>query len=136
MQIAEAVAPIKPLWLEDPLPVDYRDSWKRLVATSPVPICTGENLSRRQASKDFIWNQGCDILNPDLAQPRRLPRNQAHRRHGGPLRPPHVVPTTPPVGHLDGWISSWLLDQPYMEQGHIRVNDRPGYRREVVGLTP
>ena len=66
IQIAEAVAPMKPLWLEDPLPVDYSESWKRLVASSRVPICTGENLERRQGFKDFIINQGADILNPDL----------------------------------------------------------------------
>src|SRR3984957_3592529 len=44
IQPAEAVAPIKPLWLEDPLPVDYSESWRRLCASSRVPICTGENL--------------------------------------------------------------------------------------------
>jgi L-alanine-DL-glutamate epimerase-like enolase superfamily enzyme len=52
--------------LEDPLPSDYSDSWKRLVAASKVPICTGENLARRQGVKDFILNQACDVLHPDL----------------------------------------------------------------------
>jgi L-alanine-DL-glutamate epimerase-like enolase superfamily enzyme len=66
LQLAEAVAPIKPLWLEDPLTVDYSESWKRLCERSPVPICTGENLERRAGFKDFIIYQGCDILNPDL----------------------------------------------------------------------
>ena len=66
IQIAEAVEPIRPLWLEDPMPVEYTESWRRLVASSKVPICTGENLSRRQGFKDFIINQGCDILHPDL----------------------------------------------------------------------
>lgn len=66
IQLAEAVEPVKPVWLEDALPVDYSDSWKRLTAASRVPICTGENLSRRQQFKDFLVNQGCDILHPDL----------------------------------------------------------------------
>jgi L-alanine-DL-glutamate epimerase-like enolase superfamily enzyme len=66
IQLAEAVEPIRPLWLEDPLPPDYAESWKRLVAASKVPICTGENLARRHGFKDFIINQGCDILHPDL----------------------------------------------------------------------
>ena len=26
----------------------------------------GENLARREGFKDFIMNQGCDILHPDL----------------------------------------------------------------------
>ena len=66
IQLAEAVEPIKPLWLEDPLPPDYAESWRRLAAAAKVPICTGENLARRQGFKDFIINQGCDILHPDL----------------------------------------------------------------------
>jgi hypothetical protein len=66
IQLAQAVESIKPLWLEDPLAVDYSDSWKRLVASSNVPICTGENLARHEGFKDFILNQGCDILHPDL----------------------------------------------------------------------
>ena len=66
IQLAQAVESIKPLWLEDPLTVEYSDSWKRLVASSNVPICTGENLARREGFKDFILNHGCDILHPDL----------------------------------------------------------------------
>jgi L-alanine-DL-glutamate epimerase-like enolase superfamily enzyme len=66
LQIAEAVAPIKPMWLEDPLGVDYSESWKRVTEQSPVPICMGENLARRQGFKDFIINSACDLINPDL----------------------------------------------------------------------
>lgn len=66
VQLSEAVESIRPLWLEDPLPPEYSESWKRLTATSRVPICTGENLARRHGFKDFIVNSGCDILHPDL----------------------------------------------------------------------
>ena len=66
IQFAEAIESIRPVWLEDPLPPEYSDSWKRLCASSRVPICTGENLTRRQGFKDFIIYQGCDILHPDL----------------------------------------------------------------------
>jgi L-alanine-DL-glutamate epimerase-like enolase superfamily enzyme len=66
IQLSEAIEGIRPVWLEDPLPPDYSDSWKRLVAASKVPICMGENLVRRQGFKDFIINQACDILHPDL----------------------------------------------------------------------
>src|SRR5437016_4491221 len=38
IQLAQAVESIKPVWLEDPLPVDYSESWKRLAASSSVPI--------------------------------------------------------------------------------------------------
>lgn len=66
IQLAEAVAPMRPLFLEDPLPVPYSESWRRLVAASGVPILTGENWMRRSEALPFIINNGCDILHPDL----------------------------------------------------------------------
>jgi L-alanine-DL-glutamate epimerase-like enolase superfamily enzyme len=66
IQLAEAVEPIRPLFLEDPLPVAYSESWRRLVAASRVPILTGENWMRRNEALPFVINHGCDILHPDL----------------------------------------------------------------------
>src|SRR5260370_41700445 len=75
IQIADAVESSRPLWLEDPLPVDYSESWRRLCTSSPVPILTGENLARREGFKDFIVNQGGDIVNPDLRNSGGFPQN-------------------------------------------------------------
>lgn len=66
LELARAVAPIKPLWLEDPMPPDFSDAWVRLTRESPVPICTGENLARRHGFKDFIARGGCDIVQLDV----------------------------------------------------------------------
>jgi L-alanine-DL-glutamate epimerase-like enolase superfamily enzyme len=149
IQIAEAVAAIKPLWLEDPLPVDYSESWKRLVAASRVPICTGENLERRQGFKDFIIHQGADILNPDLrnsggfletkriadmADVFGLPvcnHNTGSQLHtwatcqwAGAIRDYMTCETVTGQG---GWMDQLLaLDGPYIERGFVRVNDKPG----------
>jgi L-alanine-DL-glutamate epimerase-like enolase superfamily enzyme len=149
IQIAEAVAPIKPLWLEDPLPVDYSESWKRLVASSRVPICTGENLERRQGFKDFIINQGADILNPDLrnsggfletkriadmADVFGLPlcnHNTGSQLHtwatcqwAGAIRDYMTCETVTGQG---GWLDQLLaLDGPYVQRGFVRISDKPG----------
>jgi L-alanine-DL-glutamate epimerase-like enolase superfamily enzyme len=66
IQYAEAVEAMKPVWLEDPLPVQYSESWRQLCAASRVPICTGENWMRRAEALPFVVNRGCDILHPDL----------------------------------------------------------------------
>ena len=153
IQIAEAVAPMKPMWLEDPLQVDYSDSWKRLVASSKVPICMGENLARRQGFKDFILNQGCDIINPDLRnsggflETKRIAdmadifglpmstHNTASQLHtysnaqwASSIRDYLVTETVTGKGD---WMDELLvLEGPYIQNGFIRVNDRPG-----LGLT-
>lgn len=66
IQLAKTIEPIKPLWLEDPLPVEFNGSWTRLVNSTTVPILTGENLGRRQDFKDFIVNHACDIVQLDV----------------------------------------------------------------------
>jgi L-alanine-DL-glutamate epimerase-like enolase superfamily enzyme len=154
IQLAKAVEPMKPLWLEDPLLVDYSSSWQRLVESSNVPICTGENLERREGFKDFIVNQGCDIVQPDL------------RNSGGFLETKRIADMAavyglPMASHNTGsqlftwatcqWAASirdyvgcetvtgqggWmdqllLLDGPYIQHGHLRVTDKPGLGVEL-----
>jgi L-alanine-DL-glutamate epimerase-like enolase superfamily enzyme len=154
IQIAEAVESIKPTWLEDPLTVEYSESWRRLCASSRVPICAGENLARRQGFKDFIIYQGCDILHPDL------------RNSGGFLETKRIADMAdvfglPMATHNTGsqlntwatcqWAGSirdfmacetvtgkgdWmdqvlLLDGPYIENGFIRITEKPGLGVEL-----
>lgn len=149
IQIADAIESIKPVWLEDPLTVDYTESWKRLTASTKVPICMGENLARREGFKDFILNQGCDILHPDL------------RNSGGLLETKRIADLAhmfgmPLANHNTGsqvntyvsaqWAASirdymsletvtgqgtWMdqvlmLDGPYIKDGFIQVSDKPG----------
>ena len=149
IQIADAIESIKPLYLEDPLPVDYTDSWKRLCESTKVPICMGENLARREGFKDFIINGGADILHPDL------------RNSGGFLETKRIADLAhifgiPIACHNTGsqvntyatcqWAASirdymscetvtgeggWMdqvlvLDGPYIKDGFIQVSDKPG----------
>jgi L-alanine-DL-glutamate epimerase-like enolase superfamily enzyme len=154
IQIADAVESSKPVWLEDALPVDYSESWKRLCAASKVPICMGENLTRREGFKDFILNQACDILHPDL------------RNSGGFLETKRIADMAhvfglPMANHNTGsqvytyaavqWAASirdyisletitgeggWmdqvlLLDGPYIKDGFVQVSDKPGLGIEL-----
>ncbi len=65
--IAKAIAPSKVLWLEDPLPPHYSDSWKALKQQSPVPIMNGEKVEMPKGFLPFLQNQAVDIIHPDLA---------------------------------------------------------------------
>jgi L-alanine-DL-glutamate epimerase-like enolase superfamily enzyme len=149
IQIADAIESIKPVWLEDPLPVDYSDSWKRLCESSKVPICMGENLSRREGFKDFILNQGADILHPDLRnsggflETKRiadfahifgLPManhntgsqvcTYASAQWAASIRDYMALETVTGEG---GWMDQVLtLDGPYIKDGFIQVTNKPG----------
>jgi L-alanine-DL-glutamate epimerase-like enolase superfamily enzyme len=154
IQLAEAVAPIHPLWLEDPMPVAYSESWRRLVAASPVPIATGENWMRRQEALPFVEFNGCDILHPDL------------RNSGGFLETKRMadladVFSLPMANHNTGcivntmatiqwaaavrdylacetvlfkgdWMDDVILhDGPLAEKGFVKVPDKPGLGIEL-----
>jgi L-alanine-DL-glutamate epimerase-like enolase superfamily enzyme len=66
LELARAVAPIKPRWLEDPMPPAYSESWRKLTQESPVPILTGENLYTREGFAPFILNQGVHKVQIDI----------------------------------------------------------------------
>lgn len=154
IQLAEAVESVKPLWLEDPMPPDFSQAWVRLAAVSKVPIGTGENLARRQGFKDYILNQGCDIVQLDV------------RNNGGLLESKKVADLAelfelPLAAHNTGstvntmatvqWAASvrdflaaetligrrnWLDDLilhegPVVSQGHIAVPQKPGLGIEL-----
>ncbi|MBI3666771.1 MAG: mandelate racemase/muconate lactonizing enzyme family protein [Acidobacteria bacterium] len=65
--IARAVEPIRPLWLEDALPVAYSDSWLALKRAARVPILTGEKLELPKQFLPFLQNEAVDVIHPDLA---------------------------------------------------------------------
>jgi L-alanine-DL-glutamate epimerase-like enolase superfamily enzyme len=149
IQIADAVESIKPLYLEDPLPVDYTDSWRRLCESTKVPICMGENLARREGFKDFILNGGADILHPDLRnsggflETKRI-ADLAHI-YGIPMATHntgsqvHTYATCQWAAAIrdymscetvtgeGGWMDQVLMiDGPYIKDGFVQVTDKPG----------
>jgi L-alanine-DL-glutamate epimerase-like enolase superfamily enzyme len=66
IQVAQAVEPIKPLFLEDPIAPAYSDAWMALRRTTRLPIMTGENIELPEGALPFIQNQAVDCLQPDL----------------------------------------------------------------------
>ena len=67
LRMAHAVAPIKPWWFEDPLPIGYNEQWIKLTDRSPVPILTGENLYTRDDFRPFIVNGGVNKIEIDVS---------------------------------------------------------------------
>lgn len=65
--ISEAVQNVKPLWVEDALPVMYSDAWKAYKLASKVRVMTGEKLELLNEFLPFLTNGAADVLHPDLA---------------------------------------------------------------------
>jgi galactonate dehydratase len=66
IRVAEAVEPIKPLFLEDPVAPGFSESWMALRRSSRIPLMTGENIELAEQALPFLQNQAVDILQPDI----------------------------------------------------------------------
>ena len=67
IKFARAIEPIDPWWLEDPMPIEYVNTWVKLTEASPVPILCGENLYTRHEFLPFIINQGVHMIAIDIS---------------------------------------------------------------------
>lgn len=67
LALAKAMEPIRPWWIEDPMPIEYVDTWAKLTAASPVPILCGENLYTRSDFLPFITNQAVHMIEIDIS---------------------------------------------------------------------
>lgn len=66
IRLAQELALLKLLWLEDPTPPDNVEALKRVTDNSPVPICSGENHYTRHGLRSMITTQAADIVQPDI----------------------------------------------------------------------
>jgi len=154
IQLAEAVAPIKPLWLEDPMPPDFSNAWVELTRTSKVPILTGENLARRQGFVDFVVNKGLHIAQLDVRNTGGL----LESKKIADLADMHLIPmcahdtgsivcnfatvqwacavrdflgAETVIGN-GGWMDDLIVHEgPVVKDGHIALPARPGLGIEL-----
>ena len=65
--IAKAVAPMNPLWMEDPLNPVFSEGWVALRRSTNLTLLTGEKLELTRGFRPFLDSQVVDIVHPDLA---------------------------------------------------------------------
>jgi galactonate dehydratase len=66
-QLAKALEPHKPLFIEEPLLVEHPEGLKQLSNLTTTPIALGERLYHRWDAKRFLEEGMIDILQPDIA---------------------------------------------------------------------
>jgi len=73
-RLREAIYAVKAMeqsniyWLEEPLPAEDLNGFRRLTEQSPVRIATGEEESGRLAFKRLIEETGIDVVQPDMSR--------------------------------------------------------------------
>lgn len=152
LEFAEAMAPHRPLLLEEPVKVGSVQALAEVSAKSPIPIATGEKLFHLRDFSPLIEARACAYLQPDVchafgitglveigraaqaAQMQMAPHNA-----GGPLSlaatltADAVTPNFLIQELVDVWFQrfgNYVEHDWQIADGHINVSDAPG-----LGLT-
>lgn len=67
IRMGKALQPFSLAWLEDLIPWQYVDLWKRITDAIDLPTCTGEDIYLKEGFADLCRNRAVDVIHPDLA---------------------------------------------------------------------
>jgi galactonate dehydratase len=66
IELARAVAPYRPMFIEEPVLREIHGASAEVAAKSPVPLATGEGLLHRYEFKELLDAKGAAIIQPDV----------------------------------------------------------------------
>ena len=66
-QLARALEPYRPLFIEEPLLCEHPEAIRQLSDHTTIPIAFGERLYTRWDAKRFLEDASVDVLQPDIA---------------------------------------------------------------------
>ncbi|GAA4623487.1 galactarate dehydratase [Actinoallomurus vinaceus] len=146
VQLGNALAPMDPLFLEEPIRPEHFASWGRLRGELQVPLATGESLYSPHEFLQLLTHGGADIVQPDIcvvggvSQMRRIATiaetfNVMLAPHNpmGPLATAHNVHFAAACSNFSileykPETTSWCPDPYVPVDGHLELRpDRPGW---------
>jgi len=153
LEIARAVAPARPMWLEDPVPPDS-SALAAVAKSSPVPIATGENTYLVEGFLQLVQSGSAHILTPDIQKTGGLLEGlriaDLAARHFLPIAPHciasplgflatvHVCAASSNVSCIEFhgsdvpfWDELVEHDEPIIANGRVRVPTSPGIGVEL-----
>lgn len=65
IRLAQRIEKYTPAWLEDVIPWQYAEGYRRLQESTSVPICTGEDIYLKEGFEP-LFNAGISVIHPDI----------------------------------------------------------------------
>jgi galactonate dehydratase len=151
IQLGNAMAPLDPLFFEEPIRMEHIPAWTQLRAGLKCPLATGESLYNRYEFLALLAARGADIVQPDvcvvggLSEMRRIATlAEAHYATVAPHNPMGPLATAVNVHFAAACTNFKILeyklspDAPYVVDpylpvdGHLELRpDRPGWGVEI-----
>jgi galactonate dehydratase len=153
LQMAEALKPVRPFWLEEPLRMENMDALAALKHKAEIPIATGECLYTKYDFRQILEKQCADIIQPDIAlaggvmeQKKIAAMAEAHYVVMAPHNPMGPLATMVNV-HFAASTPNFLIleyhpddeaprkdlirDPILVKDGYLPIPDKPGWGYEV-----
>ena len=65
-KVAKMMEPLNLMWLEEPIPAENPDAYKKITESTSTPICAGENHYLAHGFRPLLEKGAVDIIMPDL----------------------------------------------------------------------
>ncbi|GAB4115088.1 MAG: mandelate racemase/muconate lactonizing enzyme family protein [Thermoflexibacter sp.] len=75
-QVAKMFEPLNLMWLEEPIPAENVEAYKKITDSTSTPICAGENLYLAHGFRRILELGAVDIIMPDLQKAGGLGEGQ------------------------------------------------------------
>ena len=155
-KVAKLMEPLKLMWLEEPIPAENMQAYKRITDSTTTPICAGENNYLTYGFREMLEMGAVDIVMPDLQKCGGLGEGQRIANFAniyytpfaphmvasflGAMAACHVCASVP-----NFMIMEWQIyfhknpmfeeivtyDGPKVEKGFVPLSEKPGIGVEI-----
>jgi galactonate dehydratase len=151
LRVARRLEPVNLMWLEEPIPAENIDAYKKIADETSTPICAGENIYLAYGFRRGLEIGAFDIIMPDLQKAGGLGEAQRIANlanlHYVPFAPhmvasflgcmasAHVCASVPNFMIMEWqtyfdtqpmWKEMINYDGPWINKGFFTVSNKPG----------
>jgi len=155
-KVAKILEPLNMMWLEEPIPAENTDAYKKITESTSTPICAGENHYLAHGFRPLLEKGAVDIIMPDLQKAGGLGEGQRIANLAnlyyvpfaphmvasflGAMASCHVCASVPNFMVLEWQIyfhkdpmfkEIVTFDGPMTENGFINLSEKPGIGVEI-----
>ena len=155
-QVAKRLEPLNLMWLEEPIPAENVEAYRRITESTSTPICAGENHYLAQGFRPLLEAGAVDIVMPDLQKAGGLGEGQRIANlanlyyvpfaphmvasYLGAMASAHACASVPNFMVLEWQIyfhrepmykEIVTFDGPMVVEGHLPLSDKPGIGVEI-----
>jgi galactonate dehydratase len=154
--VAKRLEPLNLMWLEEPIPAENVEAYRRITESTSTPICAGENHFLAHGFRPLLEAGAVDIVMPDLQKAGGLGEGQRIANLAnlyyipfaphmvasflGAMASCHVCASVPNFMILEWQIyfhknpmfdEIVTYDAPKVEKGFIPLSEKPGIGVEI-----